>query len=110
MKLSARNRIKGTVATILTLVIGTYKSVTGMKTELGGIDVKYAFGLSAAELGMAGAKITSVATAAGPAIVLGVVAAAAVYFIPWDVVFDYLKTGLSWLWDKICKLWERFKC
>ncbi|OTA62650.1 hypothetical protein K449DRAFT_422176 [Hypoxylon sp. EC38] len=102
--------IKGTVAAIMTLVVGTYKSVTGMKTELGGIDVKYAFGLSAAELGMAGAKITSVATAAGPAIVLGVVAAAAVYFIPWDVVFDYLKTGLSWLWDKICKLWERFKC
>ncbi|XDG07497.1 hypothetical protein ABKA04_007112 [Annulohypoxylon sp. FPYF3050] len=104
------DEIKGTVAAILSLVIGTYKSVMGMKAGEGGIDVRYAFGITAAELGVVSTKLAPIATAAGPAVALGVVAAAAVYFIPWDMLFDYLKSGLSWIWDKICKLWEKFKC
>ncbi|KAI1097135.1 hypothetical protein F4804DRAFT_202819 [Jackrogersella minutella] len=98
--------VKGTVAAILSLVVGTYKSAMGIKTDDGGIDVRYAFGLAVAT----SAKMSTIATAAGPAVMLGAVSVAAVYFIPWDSLFDYLKISLSWLWDKICKLWERFKC
>ncbi|OTA98948.1 hypothetical protein M426DRAFT_325553 [Hypoxylon sp. CI-4A] len=103
------SEIKTVIATIMGLVVGPKEFNMGMKAAADGIHVKYAFGVRAAQLGMAGAKIHSIATAAGPAIILGVSAAALVYFIPWEVVFEYLKIGLSWIWDKICKLWEKFK-
>jgi hypothetical protein len=38
-----------------------------------------------------------------------VVTAAAIYFIPWESLFAWLKDAVSWIWDKICKIWESFK-
>ncbi|KAJ0277262.1 hypothetical protein CBS470a_010366 [Colletotrichum nupharicola] len=78
-------------------------------SAVGGVYVKYAFGFHALELGAAGAKAATVVTAAGPAVVMGVTAAAAVYFIPWESLMDWLKGALSFLWGKVCAVWERFK-
>lgn len=110
--LSSRSRwdeVKGTVAAVVGIAVGTTKFSMAVSGAVGGIYAKYTFGLHAFELGAAGAKLTTVATAAGPAVVLGVTAAAAVYFIPWEGLWNWLKSAFSWLWDKICQLWDRFK-
>ncbi|KAK2775848.1 hypothetical protein CKAH01_12657 [Colletotrichum kahawae] len=110
--LSGKSRwddVKGVVSAIVGLVVGTVKLKLAANGAVGGIYVKYAFGFHALELGAAGAKVAGVATAAGSAIVLGVTAAAAVYFIPWESLMDWLKGALSFLWDKVCAVWERFK-
>jgi len=110
--LSGKSRwdeVKGTVAAIVGIAVGTVKLGVSLSGAAGGIYVKYTFGFHALELGAAGAKMTAVVTAAGPAVVLGVTAAAAVYFVPWESLFDWLKRTLFCLWDKICALWQRFK-
>jgi hypothetical protein len=100
--------VKGTVAAILGIAVGTAKFAGSLSGAVGGIYVKYAFGLQSFELGAAGAKLTTIVTAAGPAVVLGVTAAAAIYFIPWEGLFAWLKGCFSWLWDKICHVWQKF--
>ncbi|KAF5521101.1 hypothetical protein CGCA056_v005971 [Colletotrichum aenigma] len=106
---SSWDDIKGVVAAIVGLAVGTVKLKIAANAAVGGVYVKYAFGFHALELGAAGAKAATVVTAAGPAVVMGVTAAAAVYFIPWENLIDGLKGALSFLWDKVCAVWERFK-
>ncbi|KAJ0271919.1 hypothetical protein COL940_010727 [Colletotrichum noveboracense] len=98
-----------TLSAIVGLAIGTVKLKIAANAAVGGVYVKYAFGFHALELGAAGAKAATVVTAAGPAVVMGVTAAAAVYFIPWESLMDWLKGALSFLWGKVCAVWERFK-
>ncbi|KAL0930123.1 uncharacterized protein CTRU02_214943 [Colletotrichum truncatum] len=106
---TAWDNIKGVVSTILGIAVGAVKFGVRFNGSAGGIYVKYTFGMHAIELGAAGAKVSAVATAAGSAVVLGVAAAAAVYFIPWDSLFAWLKGAFSSFWDKIRKLWQQFK-
>lgn len=101
--------VKGVVAAIVGIATGTVKFGAKLSAAAGGVYVKYSFGLHALELGAAGAKMTVVATAAGPAIVLGVTAAAAAYFIPWETLFGWLQVALSCIWEKIGALWQKFK-
>lgn len=101
--------VKGAVAAIMGIVGGGVKLSAGMSASAGGVYAKYTFGMHALEIGAAGARMAAVATAAGPAVVLGVGAAAAVYFIPWESLFEWLKAALSCIWDQIRALWERFK-
>jgi len=103
------DEIKSIVSSILGLAVGTTKFGIALEGAVGGIYAKYTFGRHALEFGTAGGKLKVVGTAAGSAVALGVLAGAAVYFIPWDALFDWLKGAFSWLWDKICKLWERFR-
>ncbi|KAJ0333632.1 hypothetical protein COL922a_010812 [Colletotrichum nupharicola] len=103
------NDVRGVVSAIVGLAIGTVKLKIATNAAVGGVYVKYAFGFHALELGAAGAKAATVVTAAGPAVVMGVTAAAAVYFIPWESLMDWLKGALSFLWGKVCPFWERFK-
>ncbi|KAM7190168.1 hypothetical protein V8F33_009645 [Rhypophila sp. PSN 637] len=104
------NEMKGPVSAIMGILLGAAKFTAGVaaKGASGGMYVKYSFGLHAFELGVAGTKASVIATAAGSAVVLGVGTMAAIYFIPWDSLFDYMKSALSWLWDKICAIWNRF--
>ncbi|KAF9875302.1 hypothetical protein CkaCkLH20_07122 [Colletotrichum karsti] len=106
---SGWDNIKGIVSTILGIAVGTVKFGVRLSGGVGGIYVKYTFGLHALELGAAGAKVTAVATAAGSAVVLGVAAGAAVYFIPWESLFAWLKGAFISFWDKIRSLWQKFK-
>ncbi|KAJ0353800.1 hypothetical protein COL154_002853 [Colletotrichum chrysophilum] len=110
--LSGKSRwddIKGVVAAIVGLAVGTVKIKIAANAAVGGVYVKYAFGFHALELDAAGARAATIVTAAGPAVVMGVTAAAAVYFIPWESLMDWLRGALSFLWDKVCAVWERFK-
>ncbi|KAM7186440.1 hypothetical protein V8F33_011833 [Rhypophila sp. PSN 637] len=104
------NRVKGPVSVIMGIIMGAAKFTAGIaaKGAAGGMYVKYSFGLHAFELGVAGMKASVIATAAGSAVVVGVATMAAIYFIPWDSLFDYMKSAMSWLWDKICCIWSRF--
>ncbi|KAF3800065.1 hypothetical protein GCG54_00015443 [Colletotrichum gloeosporioides] len=103
------NDVRGVVSAIVGLAVGTVILKIAANAAVGGVYVKYAFGFHALELGAAGAKAATVFTAAGPGVVMGVTAAAAVYFIPWESLMDWLKGALSFLWDKVCAVWERFK-
>ncbi|KAF1738142.1 hypothetical protein CRV24_000064 [Beauveria bassiana] len=60
--------VKPYVAAIYGLLVATTKFVAGISATAGGFYAKYAFGHHAAEIGMAGAKVTVIATAAGPAV------------------------------------------
>ncbi|KAK0627325.1 hypothetical protein B0T14DRAFT_421158 [Immersiella caudata] len=100
--------VKKPVATIVGLVVGGARFSLAIKGAAGGFYTKFAFGKFAFELGAAGAELSVVATAAGGAIVLGAAAGAAIYYIPWNVFFGWLKGAVSWLWDTICHIWERF--
>jgi hypothetical protein len=106
---SAWDEWKGPVAVILGLAVGAGKFAFSMKVAAGGMYAKYKFGMLAVELGAAGAKGSVVATAAGPAILLGVGVAAAVYFIPWDSVFKWLEKVIAWLWEGMKAIWARFQ-
>jgi hypothetical protein len=106
---SAWDEWKGPVAAILGLAAGAGKFAFSMKVAAGGMYAKYKFGMLAVELGAAGAKGSVVATAAGPAILLGLGVAAAVYFIPWDSVFKWLEKVIAWLWEGMKAIWEGMK-
>ncbi|VUC33460.1 unnamed protein product [Clonostachys rosea] len=103
------DEVKGTDASIMGIAVESVKLAASFKGAAGGMYFKYAFGFHAVELGMGGAKVATIATAAGGAVALGVDVAAAVYFIPWEGLFDWLKRSFPWRWDKICALWQSFK-
>ncbi|KAI8240215.1 hypothetical protein K4K57_002667 [Colletotrichum sp. SAR 10_99] len=94
------NDVRAVVSAIVGLAVGTVKLKIAANAAVGGVYVKYAFGFHALEIGAAGAKAATVITAAGPAVVMGVTAAAAVYFVPWESLMDWLKGALSFLWGK----------
>ena len=55
------------------------------------------------------AGTTAVATPVGLAIVLGFMAAAALYyFVPWKTVFGWLKRVFSTIWERMCQSWKQF--
>lgn len=97
---------KGTVAAILGIVVTGAKLTFGMKAAVGGIFVNWSFAGHVFQAGAFGAKASAVATAAGPAVLLGAGVAAAVYFVPWESLFQWLRGALSRIWDWICDLWE----
>ncbi|KAJ6787646.1 hypothetical protein PWT90_06881 [Aphanocladium album] len=99
---------QGYVAAIYRLLVGTTEFVAGISITADGFYAKYAFGHHAAEIGRAGNEMTEIATAAGPAVELGVNAAAAVYFIPWTDVVSWLKGAVWWMWGKVQDIWDTF--
>ncbi|KAK3315952.1 hypothetical protein B0H66DRAFT_560027 [Apodospora peruviana] len=104
------DKVKGSVSVIMGILTGTTKFKAGVAASgaVCGMYAKYSFGLYSLELRLAAAKGTAIATAAGSAVILRVGTMVAIYFIPWDTLFDYMKSALSWLWDKICAIWNRF--
>ncbi|EXJ73543.1 uncharacterized protein A1O5_03304 [Cladophialophora psammophila CBS 110553] len=103
---------KGPAAAVLGVIAGTTKMAAGLKAAAGGFYVKYAgtFALTThtLEVGAANAKITAIATAAGPALLLGASVAAAVYFIPWKRFFNWLGGILPRIFEACQQIWEWF--
>lgn len=102
---------KGTVAAIMGIVVGGGKFCMSLKASgaVGGLCFKYSFGIHSVQIGMAGAKFSAVATAAGSGLVLGMAAAAAVYYIPWGSLLDWLQGALCSIWNVVSSFWQSFK-
>jgi hypothetical protein len=109
MKGSWWKKWRGPMAVILGIVTTGTKLLFALKASAGGIYVKFQFGKLAFEVATAGAKLSVITTAAGPAVLLGVAVAASVYFIPWENVFTWLDSQLSSFWNWIASLYQRFK-
>lgn len=100
---------KGHIAAILGLVTTTAKIAVGLKVAAGGAFVDFNCAAFSLKAGMAGLKATSVMTVAGPAVLLGVGVAAAVYFIPWDDFVSWVESLFSRLCRWIVGVWEAFQ-
>lgn len=99
---------KGPVAAILGLVTTTGKIVVGLKVAAGGAFVDFNCAAFSLKAGTVGFKASTVATVMGPAVLLGVGVAAAVYFIPWDDLISWIGSLISRLSSWIARLWEGF--
>ncbi|KAF4966961.1 hypothetical protein F66182_17945, partial [Fusarium sp. NRRL 66182] len=95
---------RGTVATILGLVVSAGTLVINLKATAGGIFVEYKLGIMSVKVAAGAVKTSALVTAAGPAVLLVAGFAAAVYFVSWDKVFSWMKSFFSRIWDWICDL------
>jgi hypothetical protein len=98
---------RGPLAAILGILAGGAMFAGAVTAAAAGAYVNFAWGSLSFKAGAAAATVTG--AACGSAILLGSGVAAAVYFIPWESIFDMLRSALSWLWNKVVSLWERFR-
>lgn len=111
MELSKRSHwseARALLAAIVGLVAGVGKVALDFKAVAGGFYTKVSWGKRAFEFGAAAAKVSGSASMVGGAVLLGAGVAAAVYFIPWDSFFGWLKNSVVSLWGRICEWWEGF--
>ncbi|PTB69425.1 hypothetical protein BBK36DRAFT_1110832 [Trichoderma citrinoviride] len=84
-----------------------------IKMTAGGMFVQYKFVGFALYTGTvaaaAAAAVAGSAVSAGTALLVAPGVSAAIYFIPWESVFDWLKSVVSWLTAGIKKVWEKVK-
>lgn len=99
---------KGPVAAILGLVTTTSKIVVGLKVAAGGAFVNFNCAAFSLQAGIVGLKASTVLTVMGPAVLLGVGVAAAVYFIPWGDLISWIGSLISRVSSWIVRLWEGF--
>ncbi|EXF83415.1 hypothetical protein CFIO01_10505 [Colletotrichum fioriniae PJ7] len=100
---------KGIVASVMGVLAGGLKMVAAITASTGGVFVHYQYGIMSLKVGAAFAKGSVVATAAGPAILVGAGVAAAVYFIPWETLLDWFGDMFSWARDILRRLWSCVK-
>ncbi|KAF4772932.1 hypothetical protein HER10_EVM0008114 [Colletotrichum scovillei] len=100
---------KGIIASVMGVLAGGSKLVAAITASTGGVFVHYQYGIMSIKVGAAFAKGSMIATAAGPAIFVGVGVAAAVYFIPWETLLDWLGDMFSWARDILRRLWSYVK-
>ncbi|ORY71306.1 uncharacterized protein BCR38DRAFT_519735 [Pseudomassariella vexata] len=126
---------KEPLAAILGIVKGDGKSAAGIKASHKGLYVQFQFGeeaMQTVEKGIAVATAVSgvlsaagpivgaitsapgvrqvainALSAAGPVALLSMGVGAAIYFVPWQGLFGWLKGIFARLWEKICSLWKR---
>lgn len=106
---TGRDQTRTMVASILGLAWGVVISGSKIVVTPHGIDIMFKFGQHLFRAQPSFSRLATIATAAGPATIIGAAALVALYHIPWKAVYDWLKTTFSWLWDDICQFWERFK-
>ncbi|KAK2735465.1 hypothetical protein CKAH01_01846 [Colletotrichum kahawae] len=102
-------RWRGSLASILGILACGAKLAVSIKASAGGALFQFQYGLLNIKVGAACAKASAVMTAAGPAVLIGVGVAAAVYFLPWDSILEWLGGVLSWVSDGFIAIWEMFK-
>lgn len=95
------------LAAILGVLAGGAGFAGAVTASAAGAYVNFAWGSMSLKAGTAVATATG--AACGGAVLLGTGVAAAVYFIPWGRVFNMLRSALSWLWNKVVSLYDRFK-
>lgn len=88
-------QLKGLIACIVGILVGVGKFAMGVKVSASGLFVNFKFGVVSLQAGSATVNASAVISAVGPPILLGGVAAAAVYFIHWGQFFSYLKSIMS---------------
>ncbi|KAG4429233.1 hypothetical protein IFR05_015282 [Cadophora sp. M221] len=101
---------KAAIAGILGLMAGGSKFVMGLDATAKGMFVQFQWGGMIFKAASASSKFSMATAGAGPAVVLGVGVAAAVYFIPWAEMLNWLQENVfsrfrTWL----ASLWERFR-
>ncbi|KAF6814918.1 hypothetical protein CSOJ01_03748 [Colletotrichum sojae] len=99
----------GSLAAILGILAGGSKLVAQASAAVGGTLVEFNCGLFSLKVAKASAGISGIATAAGPVVLIGVGVAAAIYFIPWEGLFEWLGKIVSWLPGGFATIWEMFK-
>ncbi|SPJ71113.1 uncharacterized protein FTOL_00841 [Fusarium torulosum] len=104
---------KGSVASILGILVMGHKSMAGASASASGFCFSIKYGSLAFNFAKGSAAASAVATAAGTAIALGAVTGLAVYIIPWDKFLPWLgNTMSSWgtwfksMWDKFWGWWN----
>ncbi|KAK6827630.1 hypothetical protein PG987_010971 [Apiospora arundinis] len=96
---------QGPIGHIIGILTGA-KNAHSMRATAGGLFVEYHFGAAALSIGAAGLP-QAITLAAGPAMMLGVGAAAAVYFVSWEAVFKWLWGVIKKMFVSFLKVWER---
>ncbi|KAF0318688.1 hypothetical protein GQ607_014104 [Colletotrichum asianum] len=102
-------RWRGSLASILGILACGTKFAVSIKASAGGALFQFQYGLLNIKVGAACAEASGFVTAAGPAVLIGVGVAAAVYYVPWDSILEWLGGILSWLSDGFIAIWEMFK-
>ncbi|KAF4822815.1 hypothetical protein CGCTS75_v010563 [Colletotrichum tropicale] len=102
-------RWRGSLASILGILACGTKFAVSLKASAGGALFQFQYGLLNIKVGAACAEASGFVTAAGPAVLIGVGVAAAVYYVPWDSILEWLGGTLSWLSDGFIAIWEMFK-
>lgn len=99
-------KFKGPVAAIVGVATGVGSCVAGFNMTAKGMFVTYKFGSASFAAGAASVKASAVVAAVGTPVLLGGLAATAVYYIPWGDFFSWMGRTLTWLWEKIKQLWN----
>lgn len=97
------------IAGFLGVVITSVKLAAGFKASASSVFVNFKLGTAVLQAGAFKTSLSAIATAAGPAVLLGASAAACVYFIPWEDLFVWLRGAFDTLWDWITSLWSKLK-
>ncbi|KAI8715472.1 hypothetical protein NCS52_01055000 [Fusarium sp. LHS14.1] len=103
---------KSAISLILGVLGGGAKLAVSMNVTAAGAYIHYqSWTGSSVKLGCGGMKASM--EASGGAVLVGAGVAAAVYFIPWDVVLGWMDSLFSWLWEgfksMVSKFWEWMK-
>jgi len=102
------NEWKGPVAAILGLVVTTGQIAMDLKVAAGGAFVSFECAAFSLQTGAAWFQASTVTTVMGPAVLLGVGVAAAVYFIPWGDLISWIRGLVSSLSSWFVSLWGEF--
>jgi hypothetical protein len=109
------NQFRGPIAGIIDVLTGAIKLASSayIKASPRGLFVSYGIVGEVLNItvGVAGMKVGAALglTTVGSAILVSAGVAAAIYFIPWESVFDWLETIASWLQKGIKTIWEKIK-
>lgn len=98
---------QGSIAVILGLLTGNKEMAASFQATADGVYVGYQFGAAAVKIVAAGLGTSTAVSAAGPATMLGIGAAAAVYFIPWNCLFGWLEGVFAKLYRKVLAMWRK---
>ncbi|KAM0554977.1 hypothetical protein ACHAPJ_006715 [Fusarium lateritium] len=100
------------VAAIVGTLVTGVKIFAKMDASASSSFFRFKLGDLALEWGRSSGSLSTVVTAAGPAVLLGAGAALAIYVIPWEKVFSWLEGVIgswgSWfqsLWTRFCDWW-----
>ncbi|KAK1995071.1 hypothetical protein LX36DRAFT_179457 [Colletotrichum falcatum] len=100
---------RGSVASIMGVLSGGVKLAAAVKASAGGAFFHLNYGILSLKAGGGFAQASFLASAAGPAVLVGAGVAAAVYFVPWDKLFAWFEGMLPWLLDRLRTIWSMIK-
>ncbi|KAK1569360.1 uncharacterized protein LY79DRAFT_496530, partial [Colletotrichum navitas] len=97
---------RGRVASIMGILSGGVKLAASVKASAGGGFFHLQYGMLSLKAGGAFVKGAAIISAAGPAVLVGVGVAAAIYFVRWDKPFSWFERRFPWLLNKLRDIWS----